>query len=1051
MKILSAISLALALAQPLDGEVIFTDSFDTEDISINSDLTARQANGILTLEWIQVPQPETTAAGGIDQDKAIFNHTYTGSASAGIDTHSVWTPSANGSTPYDFGPHIGSRQWTLSFAASVNAATATDRLRVILQDSATPSLGDTAATDIGWQLSPGVNTASGQGIKLLFNNTKINWPDSDTAANAQTVRPYSITVDEPDSFSLTSSVNGQSFATGVGNPTGLAGSARHLFIHLWDRQVGTSSPSNLLGSVDFITLSVTPLGPPISSFSGTPTTIAPGASTLLGWSVTGATSLSISPGIGTVTGTSLLVSPAQTTTYTLTATNAGGSTTAETTVIVQVPVPVINSFIATPPSVVAGNPGTLSWSVTNATSVSISPGIGAVASSGSTDVTPTQNTAYTLTATNAFGPSSSTVTVNVVPESQPNFLFIAIDDLKPIAGFMSENPGNFLNRIFPDPAKRAAIRQILTPNIDRLATTGIAFHRAYCPVAVCRPSRTALITGYRPKESTITGNDSGYFRDTSKPSFLRTVTTLPQHLKNNGYYTAGCGKILHTGSDLETDFTGATINGTFYNSWTTWFANSPSTGSSGSRVQSLYSPSGIEMNFGYDSGPLEGQGDYATADLIARLLETNSVTHSGRTATISANQPFFLACGIFRPHLPLYMPKSLLDPFNINDIAVDQSTLDFFSADLNDISGGGSLTSGDMAAILANNPPNKIGGITAWRETIRHYLAAAALADRCVGRLIDALEASPHAANTIVVLWSDHGWYLGEKLLFRKTQLWDEAANCVLVIRDPRPGKQANGGTPCHRTVSLQDLYPTISSLAGLNKPAHVAGYDLSPLLTCPDLAWNIPALTSIGTGSDDAIRIGRWAYHRRATPELYDIANDPDEITNLYNNPAYLAVRNSMLTLLNRTIANDPFPERNEDSYESWRLGRSGWFAAETTPLDPTANPDGDTADNLTEYYFATDPATPDFFGTPPPFLENGEFGVRFRMRDADPSLHYRIQHSTDLGRSDPWLSIWSSRNGSDLHTSTLSSPASGVREVEVSTPTERPRGFLRIQVEAD
>jgi arylsulfatase A-like enzyme len=1042
---------ALLPALPLPAQVIFTDSFDTEEITINAEINTRQAGGMLTLQWIQLPQPDTAPSALIDQDKASFNHSYTGSSTSNIDTHSVWTPSADGTTPYNFSSDIAGREWTLAFAASVNASTATDRLRVIVQDNASPSLGDSAATDLAWQLSPGTSTASAQGVKLLFNNTKINWPDADTATNGQTQRLYSATVNEPSSYALTSSVDGTPFPIGAGSLTGLTASPRYLFVHLWDRQVSTTSPANLLASLDSITLSVTPQGPPIHSFSAAPNTIAPGDSTTLTWSITGADTLSISPGVGTVTGSSVSVSPAETTTYTLSASNAAGTTTAQTTVTVQVPIPVINLFTASPPSIIAGNSSTLSWSVTEAISVSISPGIGTVSSSGSTSVSPTSNTTYTLTATNAFGPATASVTVNVTPESQPNFLFIAIDDLKPICGFMAENPGNFLNRIYPDPVKRAQIQQILTPNIDSLAATGIGFHRAYCPVAVCRPSRTALITGYRPKESGITGNADGYFRDTSKPNFLRTVTTLPGHLKNNGYYATGTGKILHTGSDLETDFSGATVNGVFYNSWNTWFPNAPSTGSSGNRVQSPYSPTGIEMNFGHDSGPLEGQGDYATADLIARLLETNSVTHNGRTATISTNQPFFVACGIFRPHLPLYMPKSLLDLFDVNDIAVDQYTLDFFAADLNDISGGGSLTSGDMGDILAHNPPGKLGGIPAWQETIRHYLAACALADRCVGRLLNALAASPHAANTIVVLWSDHGWYLGEKLLFRKTQLWDEAANCVLVIRDPRPGKQAPGGTPCYRPVSLQDLYPTLSSLAGLTTPPHVTGYDISPLLIQPDLPWNIPALTSIGSGTDDAIRIGRWAYHRRITPELYDIANDPDEITNLHNNPAYLDVRNQMQTLLSRTIANDPFPERNHGSYESWRLGNKGWFAAESTDLSPTANPDGDSADNLTEYFFATDPTSADFFGAPATSYENGNLSLRFKIRDLDPSLEYRVRESTGLDFISSAATLWSSNNPAQLEAATLHGAGTGVREVEVSTPADKPKSFFRIEVSED
>lgn len=495
--------------------------------------------------------------------------------------------------------------------------------------------------------------------------------------------------------------------------------------------------------------------------------------------------------------------------------------------------------------------------------------------------------------------------------NRPNFLFIAIDDLKPILGSMSEDHGNFLRVAYPSEETRAAVRGILTPNIDRLGATGTSFHRAYCPSSVCRPSRTALMTGYRPHVSGITGNADGYFRLPDKPGFMQDVVTLPQFLKANGYVTAGTGKIFHTGGDGEAD-PGL--------SWTTWFDKAPAPESKGRLTLSAWSPPRnhpSKMIFGAESGPLEGQPDYGSADLIARLLETGSVTVGDRSVSIDGDQPFFLACGIFRPHLPLFAPQELVDLFNAEDIGVTRETLEGFFADMDDVANyrPKSRFSGPLGELLkfgleqGQSTGREDGDLLAYREALRYYFACSALADRCVGRLMAALEASPYADNTIVVLWSDHGWYLGEKYLLLKTKVWDEAANCVLVVRDPREGKQA-AGKPCYQPVNLQDLYPTIAAMAGIDAPGHVGGVDISPLLQEPGMEWSVPSLTTWGEG--EAIRHGKWAYLRYdkdpAKVELYDVAADPDETQNLAGKPGYRDIQQELDQLLDRALAGDTF-----------------------------------------------------------------------------------------------------------------------------------------------
>ena len=496
-------------------------------------------------------------------------------------------------------------------------------------------------------------------------------------------------------------------------------------------------------------------------------------------------------------------------------------------------------------------------------------------------------------------------------EMRPNFLFIGIDDLKPVLGSMAEDPGNFLQTLYPDSATRERIKGVLTPNIDRLAAEGVNFHRAYCPSSVCRPSRTALLTGYRPHVSGITGNGDGYFRLPDKPGFLREVVTLPQYLRANGYQAAGTGKLFHTGGDDEAD--------PDY-SWDTWFNHAPAPADKGQRRQSEWSPPRqlkAKMIFGTDAGPVEGQPDYGSADLIATLLETGSATVGGRSFTLDPDKPFFLGCGIFRPHLPHFAPQELVDLFDTADMGVTMDTLDAFFQDLDDVPVRvvRDRDSGPLGEVLkygkeyGSQLGMKNGDLHAYKEALKHYLASTALADRCVKRLLDALEKSPYANNTVIVLWSDHGWYLGEKYLFLKTRVWDEAANCVLVLKDPRQGKQAAGAS-CYQPVNLQDLYPTIVSMAGLERPDHLAGIDISPLMVDPGMEWGVPSLTTWGDG--EAIRYQNWAYLRygkdTAVVELYDVRKDPDELTNLAGDKAYRDVLRDLDALLERALAGERF-----------------------------------------------------------------------------------------------------------------------------------------------
>ena len=774
----------------------------------------------------------------------------------------------------------------------------------------------------------------------------------------------------------------------------------------------------------------------VDSFTSNPSLIASGQESSLQWQTSNATNITISSVPGSQPSNGVVsVSPAITTTYMLTAGNSLGDESAQTTVTV------VTLEFSSDKDVIDGSPTTLSWNAPGATGVTIST-IGVVATSGTLEVNPTETTTYTIEASYPEGTVSRAVTISQPADAPPNFLFIAIDDLKPINGYMADNPGNFLNFLYPDPKVRAQVVANLTPNIDRLAETGIPFHRAYCSNAVCRPSRTALMSGFRPYTSNITGNADEDIRDSNNPLVANSIT-LSQNLKNNGYFTAGCGKIWHNPTDQAADKA---------NSWTAWIDPVPDylSATKGSNTLSEWSPvfsvnPNSVMRWGTDSGPTEGQGDYNNAEFIARLIEQGAINADGQSLDITKS-PWFLACGIFRPHLPFNCPQELADLFDIDDMVADQATLAYFLADDN-----ASASDGDMADILeqgraraaANGLTNDEGEIRAYKECVRHYLGSVALADRCVGRLLDALDASPYADNTVVVLWSDHGWFLGEKNRWRKTTQWDEAANCVLVVRDPRPGQQAAPGTPCFRTVNLQDLYPTIMSLADVPLPSShaVAGYDITPLLTNPQRAWNIPALTTGGT-NDHGLRFGEWSYIRDnddvSSAKLFHLPSDPDERSDLAGDPQFASVKSELDALLNRMVAGDPFPERNDDSFANWRLGFSSW-PQDGDETDRNTDPNQNGVDNFGEYLRFSDPFATGLTVPLLGFGEGPELSLRFPIRSTDQNLIYKVEKSETL-ESTPWPSIWNS---------SVDSFPIGATSIELPVSSSGPRKFWRLDVE--
>ncbi|MCL4107241.1 UNVERIFIED_CONTAM: hypothetical protein GTU68_017125 [Idotea baltica] len=242
---------------------------------------------------------------------------------------------------------------------------------------------------------------------------------------------------------------------------------------------------------------------------------------------------------------------------------------------------------------------------------------------------------------------------------------------------------------------------------------------------------------------------------------------------------------------------------------------------------------------------------------------------SGQLA-IEHNKPFFLACGFYRPHLPWFAPQKYFDKFPLDSIELPE----VLENDLDDIPEAGikmAKPTGDHAKVLKHGQ---------WKQAVQGYLASTNFVDGCLGKVLDALESSPHAKNTIVVLWSDHGWHLGEKQHWRKFSLWEESTRVQMMWRIPGITKKDQR---CDSPTNLLDIYPTLIDLCSLEKNPALEGTSLRPLLENPDSTWETPSLTTHGK-DNHSLRGNRYRYIRYAdgSEELYDHDADPGEFSNL-------------------------------------------------------------------------------------------------------------------------------------------------------------------------
>lgn len=395
--------------------------------------------------------------------------------------------------------------------------------------------------------------------------------------------------------------------------------------------------------------------------------------------------------------------------------------------------------------------------------------------------------------------------------------------------------------------------KVIAPNLKALAASGVNFRRTYTAAPVCSPSRTAFFSGVAPWKSGIYNNAQNI--GVSEPLKRPAILSLAGLFKGGGYVTYGYGKITHGWDQKE--------------QWNEHVGHKRDPSPPGAPLAKL---SGGEQDWGPIHIP-EGEMNGTTgADQAIAILQRPH------------DKPFFLAYGLFNPHMPWYVPKKYFDMYPLDRIVLPELRAD----DLGDLP--------PLAKAVSDGPgsfADKVIKSGKHKEAVQAYLAATTYADTQIGRVLDALDKSPYKDNTIVVFLTDHGLHLGEKLHWQKTTLWEEGTHALMMFR--APGVTKAGGVS-ERYVSLLDIYPTLAELCGLKPPAYLDGRSLMPLLRNPQAPWQSTAITGLCTkGKQEgqafvSIRheLGRYTRYGAKEEEFYDTTKDPHEWTNQIANPAY-------------------------------------------------------------------------------------------------------------------------------------------------------------------
>jgi len=460
----------------------------------------------------------------------------------------------------------------------------------------------------------------------------------------------------------------------------------------------------------------------------------------------------------------------------------------------------------------------------------------------------------------------------------PNILLISIDDLN-----------NWIEPLGGHP-------QAQTPNLASFANEAVTFRRSYTVSPSCNPSRTALMTGKLPWETGLYVNGQRWRQ------IVGDEHVIPQYLQEQGYYAAGAGKIYHA-------------NMPDPQSWNDYFPNKieqmpnywlPVQDSiTGVKSFALTdneiredSPTGVNMVMppfkgmyvAFDFAPLpvetEQTGDYSSMQWVSEQFKKKH------------DKPFFLTAGLYRPHLPWYVPQKYFDKFPLEDIQLPE----VMENDLDDVPELGQR-------VARNRYHERVLESDNWKKAVQGYLASINYADDLVGQLLNNLAQSEYADNTIVIIFSDHGWQLGEKEHWRKFSMWEDVLNTVLMVKVPKgipglPEGSYTGGVS-DKNVSLVDIFPTIAELIGKTPKPGLSGHSLVPLLKEPNAEWTYPVVSSM---DDNKFSVISESWHmiqyesedgQANQYELYDLASDPNEWTNLATDAQYASKIEELATFI--------------------------------------------------------------------------------------------------------------------------------------------------------
>jgi arylsulfatase A-like enzyme len=424
---------------------------------------------------------------------------------------------------------------------------------------------------------------------------------------------------------------------------------------------------------------------------------------------------------------------------------------------------------------------------------------------------------------------------------RPNVLVIAVDDLNDWVGCMNGHP------------------QAMTPNIDRLAERGTLFTNAHCQAPICGPSRASLLSGRYPHETGIYQQPTKEIaRDQQTASQL-----MPHYFSRHGYETFAGGKICH-GFRHEQAFD--------------HYAGGM--GGSGPKP-----PNKARFHYRPPDTPWTGtQTDWgAFPDVDEEMPDHKVANWAVETLAQKHDDPFFLAVGFVRPHVPFYAPQKWFDPFPLDSVVLPEVRDD----DMDDLPAIGrainELPNYPSLAWLRQNDDEQ------FRRCVQAYLACIHFVDHQIGRVIDALDESPYAENTAIILFSDHGYHLGEKDRVSKHTLWEESTRVPLIIVRPKNAASRDDAHAVSRPVGLIDLFPTLIEMTGLPKRKQNSGASLVRLMEDSEAEWRATTITTYARGNH-ALRSDRYRYiaYPDGSEELYDHQSDPNEWVNLAGDAAH-------------------------------------------------------------------------------------------------------------------------------------------------------------------